>query len=97
VWSAAPHLPASLLRSIALDADVHLYAESGTGVYGNENLLAVRAGSDGEQRIQLPRLAEVYDLATGRPVGRPATEFSVRMKAGEIKLYYWGATPLVEK
>jgi hypothetical protein len=97
VWSAAPHLPASLLRSIALDADTHLYADSGTGVYANENLLVVRAGRDGEQRVRLPRLAEVVDLETGQPVGQRATEFVAHLKAGEIKLYYWGTAPLVDK
>jgi hypothetical protein len=94
VWSGAPHLPASLLRSIALDADVHLYGESGVGVYCNRNLLVVRASAEGEQRVRLPRLAEVYDLATGRPVGPAATEFVARLKAGETRFYYWGAAPL---
>ncbi|MCE5239261.1 beta-galactosidase [bacterium] len=95
VWSAAPHLPASLLRSIALDADVHLFSEGATGVYANRNLLAIRAAADGEQHVRLPRPADVFDLATGRPVGATAsTDFAVRMKAGEIRFYYWGAAPL---
>ncbi|MBU0609973.1 MAG: hypothetical protein KKI08_18960, partial [Armatimonadetes bacterium] len=94
VWSAAPQLPASLLRSIALDADAHVFSQNGAGVYANRNLLAVRASTDGDQRVHLPHLAEVYDLATGKPVRSAATEFVVNMKAGEIKLFYWGTAPL---
>lgn len=97
VWSAAPHLPASLLRSIAAEADVHVFADNGTGVYANQNLLAVRASADGNQRIQLPRMAEVTDLADGRPVGPAATSFTVNMHAGEMRLYYWGSAPLTAR
>jgi hypothetical protein len=94
VWSAAPHLPASLLRSIAMDADVHLFSPTGAGIYANKNLLAVRASADGDQRVLLPRVAAVYDLQSGQVLGPAANEFTARMKAGEIRLYYWGAAPL---
>lgn len=95
VWSAAPHLPAGLLRSIASDADVHLYCDDGDGVYLNRSLIAIRAATDGEHVVHLPRLAQVYDLADGRPVGKNATEFRVRLKAGQIGIYYYGDAPLV--
>jgi hypothetical protein len=97
VWSAAPHLPASLLRSIAVDADVHLYADDGDGVYLNRSLIAVRAAADGEHTIRLPRLAQVYDLADGKPVGKQANQFQVTLKAGQIGLYYYGSAPLADR
>lgn len=97
VWSAAPHLPAGLLRGIASDADVHLYCDDGDGVYLNRSLIAVRAAVDGEHIIRLPRLAQVYDLADGKPIGKKATEFLVRLKAGQVGIYYYGDTPLINR
>ena len=97
VWSAAPHLPAGLLRGIASDADVHLYCDDGDGVYLNRSLIAIRAAADGEHVVRLPRLAQVYDLASGKAVGSKASEFRVRLRAGQIGLYYYGDAPLVER
>ncbi|MEN6304306.1 MAG: beta-galactosidase [Armatimonadia bacterium] len=94
VWSGATHLPASLLRSIALDADVHLWTEAGDAVYVRENVLALRAGQDGEHVVRLPQLAQVYDLETGQAVGPRSSEFRVRLKQGEVRMYYWGSGPL---
>jgi hypothetical protein len=97
VWSAAPHLPATLLRDIAADADVHLYSDNADGVYANRSLIMVRAAADGERVIKLPKLAQVYDLADGNPVGKKSSEFRVRLKAGQIGLYYYGEGPLVDR
>jgi hypothetical protein len=97
IWSAAPHLPATLLREIAEEADVHLYSDNADGVYANRSLIMVRAAADGERVIKLPKLAQVYDLADGKPVGKKASEFRVRLKAGQIGTYYYGDGPLVER
>lgn len=94
VWSAAPHLPASLLKLLATEAEVHMYGDDGDGVYLNRSLIAVRAARDGEHVVRLPQLAQVYDLADGRPLGKQATEFRVSLKAGQIGLYYYGPAPL---
>lgn len=87
VWSAAPHLPASLLRAVARDAGVHLYAEGGDGIYACASLLAVRsAGPD--HVIRLPQPADVYDLPAEKPVGKALREFSPGLPAGALGLYY---------
>ncbi len=97
IWSAAPHLPASLLRSLALEADVHIYTEAGVGVYANESWLAVRGPEEETYRVQLPQLADVIDLASGQALGPRSNAFSVKLKAGEWRLYYWGTLPLEKR
>jgi hypothetical protein len=95
IWSAAPHLPASLLRALATEADVHMWGDAGDGVYANQSLIVVRAGNDGEHVVRLPKLAQAYDLSDGKPVGKKASQFSVTLKAGQIGIYYYGEAPLV--
>lgn len=97
IWSAAPHLPASLLRSLAQEADVHIYAEAGVGVYANESWLALRGPEEETYRVQLPQLADVMDVASGQALGPRSNVFSVKLKAGELRLYYWGTLPLKKR
>lgn len=97
VWSAAPHLPAGLLRGLATEAGVHVYTDPGDAVWVGTHVLALRAGADGEHGVRLPKLAQVYDLATGQPLGQKATGFKVTLKAGQIGLYYYGDSPLVDR
>ncbi len=90
VWSAAPHLPASLLRELGREAGVTLYATSGEGVYACQDLLAVRAAT-GDQRIRLPKAYDVYDLLSAKVVARAVSEFSPGLAPGGVGLYYLAA------
>ena len=87
VWSAAPHLPAALLRGVADEAGVTLYANNGDGIYACQDLLAVRAAT-GEQRIHLPQTRDVYDLLSGRLLARGVSEFQPGLAPGGVGLYY---------
>lgn len=87
VWSAAPHLPASLLRELAEEAGVNLYATGGAGVYACQELVAVRAGP-GDQRIRLPKACDVYDLLSAKVLARAVSEFAPGLAPGGVGLYY---------
>lgn len=87
VWSAAPHLPAGLLRNLAREAGVHLYADNGASVVAARGLLAVRA-TDTPTVVRLREAADVYELATGKLLGRSVKEFRPVLPAGSSALYY---------
>jgi hypothetical protein len=82
IYSAAPCVPAELLRSIARHAGVHLYADLGDQVAASGPLLAVRAGTGGERRLALPQASDIRDLVTGERLASEATEFTVTLAAG---------------
>ena len=75
IHSAAPMLPASLLRRIALHAGVHLYIETEDVVWASQDLVAVSVREPGTRSVRLPRRATVRDLYTGEQVGRDTDAF----------------------
>ena len=87
VWSAAPHLPASLLRAVAREAGVTLYSDSGDAVFACGSLLGVRSAGE-DHLIHLPQAADVYDLIGGKPVGKNVREFRPALAVGSTGLYY---------
>jgi hypothetical protein len=88
VYSAAPNLPAPVLRGIARYAGVHLYSEAGDVLYANRNLLGVHTVNGGPRVFRLPRrAAEVVDLFEKRVVARDADRFEVRLAPRSSSLY----------
>jgi hypothetical protein len=90
VYSAAPHVPAQALRSMARRAGVHLYLDSVDVVYANASVLAVHALEAGDKHLRLPRNADVRDAMSGEPLATDASELTVTMRAGETRLLYLG-------
>ena len=62
VFSTAPAMPANLLRQLAADAGVHIYAADGEAVYANRSLLAVAAGAGKRPHVRLPQPGPLYEL-----------------------------------
>jgi len=90
VYSAAPNVPAALLRGMARRAGVHLYVDTEDVIYGNASVLAIHALSAGDKQIKLPRRADVRDIMSGEAIASGASEFAVAMRAGETRLFYTG-------
>ena len=90
-YSAAPNLPAPLLRGIARSAGVHLYNEQGDVLTASRDLLAVHTTAGGRREFRLPSKVEVvYDLYRGRQIARGADRFSVDMPPVSSALWYTG-------
>jgi len=68
VFSAAPAMPADLLRRLAADAGVHVYADSGEVVYANKSFLAVCGFPGTRVRLRLPEPQPLYDLFEKREI-----------------------------
>ncbi len=93
VWSGAPNLPSSILRDLALDAGVHVYAEPGDAVYACKELVGIRAGSPGRHSVHLPAAADVYDCFSGQLLAPSTTEVTLALEKGEVALLYVGGSP----
>jgi len=80
VHSAAPALPAALLRELAGMAGVHLYSP-GDVVWASAGLLTVSVNEAGDRTIRLPRRCTVSDLVTGETVATDAARFDATFPA----------------
>jgi hypothetical protein len=98
IYSAAPNLPANVLRGIARYAGVHLYNEDGDTLYATPQLLAVHTAAGGARSFHLPEPVEViYDLFEKKVVARQAGQFQVVLPPASTALFFTGeATALRE-
>lgn len=87
IWSAAPALPAEILRLFARQAGVHIYAERGDQVYVGHGWCGLHARVDGPLRIALPQKMTVIDAFTGTVIAEDVDEFTITTTKGET--YLW--------
>jgi hypothetical protein len=88
VYSAAPNLPADVLRGVARYAGVHVYSEAGDVLYANRSILGVHTVAGGRRVFRLPRRAgTVRDVFGKRTVASGVTEFEVRLEPRSSALY----------
>jgi hypothetical protein len=87
IFSAAPVLPAGLLRKLARDAGAHIYVDGDDTVYANASLLSLFADTAGTRTIRLPKPATVEDLFSGETVAKDGTEFQVDMPSESTRLW----------
>jgi hypothetical protein len=85
VHSAAPALPARLLRDLAIRAGVHLYTQDAV-VYASEGLLSVNVNEGGSRIIDLPERATVTDLVTGEVLAENATRFTLEIADRDTRI-----------
>ena len=93
LYMAAPNPPPGVLREIARYAGVHLYSESEDVLYADRNYVALHTVRSGVKRVHLPHHADVWEVFSGRQVGRACTAFEDGMEAGSTHLYYYGPAP----
>jgi hypothetical protein len=87
IYSAAPILPAALLRNIARAAGCHIYSDANDVVSANKNFLAVYAPGGGTRVIHLPAKAKVVDLIDNRTVSNGAKDFSLALAPNQTALF----------
>lgn len=87
IHSAAPMLPAALLRNIARAAGVHLYISTEDVVYASRGLLAVSVKDGGRRTVHLPRRAKVRDLYRGDEVAVGAESFEADFGERETRVF----------
>lgn len=86
VHSAAPALPATLLRRLALMAGVHLYTDDGAVVWASQGLLSINVDEGGTRAIHLPRPATVVDLVSNEVIVQDAEEFHLEIADKDTRL-----------
>jgi hypothetical protein len=91
IYSAAPNLPAWILRGIARYAGVHIYSDAGETLYATKELLGVHTAGGGERDFNLPeKVEQVYELFSQKEVARNTDHFQVTLEPVSTVLYYTG-------
>jgi len=96
IYSAAPNIPAPVLRNIARFAGAHIYNEASDVLYATRELLAVHTLSGGRRTFKLPQpVEEVYDLFEFKTIARGVGEFRVTLPPVSTALYYTGPSDIL--
>ena len=91
IYSAAPNLPAGVLRQIARWAGVHIWNDAGDVLYADNSLLGVHSLAGGRRVFRLPRRTPVvYDIFAKKAVAHGAAEFEVVLESKSTHLYSIG-------
>ncbi len=91
IWSAAPTVPARLLREFGRTAGVDIYSDCGDQVFTGPGLLAVHASFDGERTIRLPHAMTLQDMFTGETIAAADGKATVIMRRGDTRVWRTGA------
>ena len=89
-YSAAPCMPAPLLRKIARQAGVHIYSDRNDIIYVNRSIIGVCVDEGGPRTIQLAAPADVYDLFNDTWLAHNTASFEVDLPSTRTGLYYIG-------
>jgi hypothetical protein len=88
IYSAAPNLPAPVLRAVARWAGVHIYCDAGDVLYANRSLVGIHTLSGGERVIRLPRrVPGVVDMFSGKTLAGETTEIGVVLEPRSTSLF----------
>ena len=87
VYVGTTDAPAGFLRNVLKESGVHLYVDSDDIVNASEHLLSITASETGTKYISLPRRAKVSDIITGETIGKSINSFTLKMQAGETRLF----------
>lgn len=98
IYSAAPNIPAPVLRGIARFAGVHLYSEAGDVLCASRQLLGLHTLAGGPRALALPQPVEViYDLFAEKTVARDTQHFDVTLPPKSTALYFCGEQSILTR
>jgi len=87
IWSAAPCVPASVLRFFARQAGAHIYSDAGDQVMAGGALVMLHAASDGKRTIRLRRRCRAVDAFTSETVAEDSDRFDIVLNAGDTRVW----------
>ena len=87
IYSAAPRMPAGMLRGFAKEAGVHFFVESDDLIHATKSMVAIHAGVSGDKRIILPVVADVVDPFGGQKKLEAVDKIELDMNRGETRVW----------
>lgn len=98
IYSAAPALPAPVLRGIARFTGAHIYSDAGDVLYATPDLLAIHTAAGGERTFNLPSRVEVVsELFSGQIIGRHLDRFKLTLPPSSTALFFTGSETILQQ
>lgn len=85
-YSSVIDLPPAVMRNLARQAGVHLWADSDDALYADGNYVSLHAATDGAKTIYLPASASLRRVVTGQKVTVEGKTVTVDLKRAETVL-----------
>lgn len=86
-YSTAPGVPASVLRGLLGWMHARFYDSSGGALYANARMVGVMGGAGGPRTVQLPGVADVWEVEGERKIAAGSPAFIADVPAGTLRLY----------
>jgi len=86
VYCGTLQLPASVLRTLARQAGVHIYSDFDDAVAAGNGFVSLHASSSGPRTLRMCGKCSLTDVGSGVSAG-PASEFAFDMNQGDTKLF----------
>jgi hypothetical protein len=93
VYCGATVLPPGLLRGLARQAGVHLYATRDDVLDANDAFVLLHTATAGDKTVALPRPGDVVDVYTGTVIAQNVQQFTFHEAAETTRLFYVGTAP----
>jgi hypothetical protein len=90
-FSAAPKLPATLLRAIAARAGAHIYNEQDDITYVNRSFVGLHTPRAGQRTFCFQEPTDLYDVYRDQIVATSALEVTLDLPARHSALYFRGS------
>lgn len=87
VFSAAPLVPAEVLRGLAGRANLTAWADGRAGSWFGPGIVVLEGAADGPRRLSLPERATLVDLRTGETVAGARQEIVLDLEPGALGMY----------
>ena len=88
VYYGPKALNPAVMRAIARAAGVHIYLDTDDIVYANSRFLAVHATTEDTKCVSLSgKTAKVTDAYTNQTVASDTSEFKIKMRNGETRMF----------
>jgi hypothetical protein len=89
-FSAAPKLPAALLRAIAARAGAHIYNEQDDITYVNRSFVGLHTPRAGRRTLRFATPTDLYDVYREEMVARGARTVTLELPARHSSLFFRG-------
>ncbi len=87
VFSAAPAMPAAILRALARRAGMHLYLDDDAPAWFGDGVIALEGTAAGSRSLHLPARATISDLITGETLAANARDITIPLAEGTTGVY----------
>ena len=87
VFTTAVPLPADLWRNLARYAGAHVYCDSNDILLADRTIVALHSSQSGVKKIALPGPSRVWDVISGREIGKRLTAITFTLQAPETRVF----------